>query len=176
MESELLAKVKIARRKHRNMGARILHSHLDLKEIGINKFERFISEHGLSVKPKKKYIKTTVGYYEKQDKNLINGLVLNNINQVIAGDITYLITPKYRYYIFTLKDMYSKRIVGIYGSTNMFSENAVKVLQQVKKLRGKDLAGCIHHSDAGSQYKSRVYKNLLSRCGIKMSINPSNLI
>lgn len=170
IENELLSMVLNARKLHKKMGARVMYSHLKLENIGINKFEKFISDQGLSAKIKKKHIVTTIGSYEKEDKNLINGLVLNNINQVIAGDITYLITAKYRYFIFTLKDMYSKRIVGIYGSVNMFSTNAVKVLQQVRKLRGDDLAGCIHHSDAGTQYKSKIYKNILSKSGLKMSI------
>ena len=32
------------------------------------------------------------------------------------------------------------------------------------------MLGCIHHSDAGTQYKSKIYKNLLVSCGLKMSI------
>jgi putative transposase len=170
IENEILPRILNARKRHKKMGARVMHAHLKVEEMGINKFEKFVSNHGLSVINKKKRIVTTIGVYEKQDKNLINGLVLNNINQVIAGDITYLITSNYRYFIFTLKDMYSKRIVGIYGSTNMFSLNAIKVLQQVKNLRGDDLEGCIHHSDAGTQYKAKIYKNMLSKCGVKMSI------
>lgn len=166
----MLLKVINARKRHKKMGARVMHSHLHVKEMGINKLEKCISNHGLSVKIKKKYVVTTIGQHDRQDENLINGLVLNNINQVIAGDITYLITSKYRYFIFTLKDMYSKRILGLYGSANMFSLNAVKVLQQVKKLRGNDLSGCIHHSDAGTQYKSTIYKNLLAKYDMKMSI------
>ena len=98
------------------MGSRVMYYQLKIDHIGINKFEKIVAEQGLTIKIKRKRIITTDGFYEKSDTNLINGLVLNNINQVIAGDITYLILDNKTYYIFTLKDMYSKRIIGLYGS------------------------------------------------------------
>ena len=138
--------------------------------MGINKFEKIVSRNGLSVVLKRKRIITTDGLYEKSDTNLINGLILNKINQVIAGDITYLILDHITYYIFTLKDMYSKRIVGLYGSDTMLAVNAVKTLKQVIKTRKQSINGCIHHSDAGSQYKSKAYKKVLKTNKITMSI------
>ncbi|MGB0879406.1 MAG: transposase [Polaribacter sp.] len=152
------------------MGSRVMFHHLGIQTIGVNKFEKIVSRNGLCVVVKRKRIRTTNGCYQKSDTNLINGLVLNKINQVIAGDITYLILEQITYYIFTLKDMYSKRIVGLYGSDTMLSKNAIKTLKQVIKLRGKNIAGCIHHSDAGSQYKSKAYKKILKTNNISMSI------
>lgn len=92
---------------------------LNIENIGINRFEKIVSENNLTVKIKKKRIITTQGYYEEGDINLLNGKELNDINQVIAGDITYLKTHKITFYICALKDMYSKRIVGLYGSDNI---------------------------------------------------------
>lgn len=152
------------------MGSRVMYYQLKIDHIGINKFEKIVAEQGLTIKIKRKRIITTDGFYEKSDTNLINGLVLNNINQVIAGDITYLILDNKTYYIFTLKDMYSKRIIGLYGSDTMMAINAVITLRQVIKLRGKCISNCIHHSDAGSQYKSKAYKNTLNKNQLKMSI------
>ena len=166
----MIEKIVIARKTHKKMGARSLYHNLKITEMGVNRFEQFISDNGLSVKRTKKRIITTHGQYEEHDKNLINGLVLNNVNQVIAGDITYFILDDKTYYIFTLKDMYSKRIVGLYGSENMLALNAIIVLKQALKLRGKNIADCIHHSDAGKQYKSNAYKDLLNTNGLVMSI------
>lgn len=170
MEKSIISKVQKARKKHKNMGARLLYYHLNIKEIGINKFEKIVSNYGLSVKIKRKRIITTDGLYEKSDKNLINGMRLENINQVIAGDITYLILKETTYYIFTLKDMYSKRIIGLYGSDNMKAINAMNTLKQAVRLRGKTIKECIHHTDAGSQYKSNIYKKMLKDNEMKMSI------
>lgn len=152
------------------MGSRVMFYQLKIEKIGINKFEKIVSEQGLTVKIKRKRIVTTDGFYEKSDTNLINGLILDNINQVIAGDITYLILNDKTYYIFTLKDMYSKRIIGLYGSDSMMAIYAIITLDQAIKLRGSDIYYCIHHSDAGSQYKSTAYKNKLNKYQIKMSI------
>ncbi len=170
LEEEIVSKVLKAREKHRTMGARMLYHYLNVTSIGINKFEQIVSRNGLSVAIKKKRIITTDGFYEEWDKNLINGLVLDDINQVIAGDITYFILKEETYYIFTLKDMYSKRIVGLYGSDTILSLNAIKTLGQVVKLRGSNINECIHHSDAGSQYKSTAYKNKLRKHQLVMSI------
>ena len=160
----------MVRKKHKTMGARVLYHQLKVTEVGVNKFEKILSESGLSVVIKRKRIITTDGVYEKSDRNLINGKALTNINQVIAGDITYLILEGKTYYIFTLKDMYSKRIVGLYGSNSMLAENAVRTLKQAIRLRGKEIMACIHHSDAGSQYKSNQYKKILANNQITMSI------
>ncbi|HAT76929.1 MAG TPA: hypothetical protein DCS19_08795 [Flavobacterium sp.] len=152
------------------MGSRTMYYQLKIDYIGINKFEKIVKENGLTIQQKRKRIITTDGFYEKCDTNLINGLTLHYINQVIAGDITYLILKDKTYYIFTLKDMYSKRIIGLYGSDTMMATNAIITLKQAIKLRGKDINNCIHHSDAGSQYKSIAYKNMLNKNQIKMSI------
>ncbi|MEG4230477.1 DDE-type integrase/transposase/recombinase [Microcoleus sp. N9_B1] len=166
----ILNQVQEVRRRHKKMGSRVMYHQLKINQIGINKFEKIISEHGLTIKTKRKRIITTNGLYEKSDINLINGLVLNNINQVIAGDLTYLVLNDKTYYIFTLKDMYSKRIIGLYGSDTMMAVNAIITLKQAIKLRGKSINDCIHHSDAGSQYKSKAYKDILNKNQMKMSI------
>lgn len=152
------------------MGSRVLYHHLEIHDVGINKFEKIVSKNGLTIKISKRRIVTTDGLYEKSDTNLINGLQLNGINQVIAADITYLILHNTTYYIFTLKDMYSKRIVGLYGSNTMMATNAIITLKQAIKLRGSSINNCIHHSDAGSQYKSNIYKKTLNSNKLKMSI------
>ncbi len=106
-----------------------------LKKIA--ELERVIGQQQLQLIYKESVIQCASEYLgDDWDKNLINGLVLDDINQVIAGDITYFILKEETYYIFTLKDMYSKRIVGLYGSDTMLSLNAIKTLGQVVKLRG----------------------------------------
>lgn len=166
----IVSQVKSIRTKHKNMGSRVLFHQLQIDCVGINKFEKIISDYGLNISSKRKRIVTTIGFYEKSDKNLINGLVLNNINQAIAGDITYLILKDKTYYIFTLKDMYSRRIIGLYASDTMMAANAIITLKQAIKLRGESINNCIHHTDAGTQYKSKAYKEVLTRNKIKMSI------
>ena len=45
--------------------------------------------------------------------NLINGKSICNINQVVAGDLTYVFIGRSLFYVFSLQDLYSNRIVGM---------------------------------------------------------------
>ncbi len=158
----ILSKVRTARTQmaYRNMGARPLYYALDIKGVGINSFEQLLSDNGLNVLPRRNKRKTTSGVYWINDVNLVKNTSINGINQVILGDITYLPVNGTFYYIYTLKDAYSKRILGLYGSDSLEAINAVKCLKQAIRIRGAvQLRGCIHHTDAGSQYKSRIYRN-----------------
>jgi putative transposase len=171
IEKEMLEKVKLVRKNHFRMGSRPLYYAAKIMEVGINKFERFMSNQGLTIKQKRRRTRTTIAGPGSNFPNKINGLILNGINQVISGDITYYWENEKLYYIFTLKDLYSKRIVGLVGSDNMKALNAMKAFKQVIELRGiENLKSMIHHTDRGSQYKSNDYNLLLKSAKIDISM------
>lgn len=145
---------------YKKMGSRPLHTALGINQIGINQFEKLLSENSLTVPFKRRRIITTEGLRDNSDVNRIKGLEIRDINKVISGDITYFYAEDELYYIFTLKDAYSKMIVGLYGSKTMRATSAVMCLKQVIRMRKYNaLKDCIHHSDAGSQYKSALYRS-----------------
>lgn len=166
----IITLVKSKRERFKRLGSRRLFYHLNIETVGINRFEKIVSEHNLTVITRKRRVITTQGYYEEGDINMLNGRELNDINQVIAGDITYLKTHNRTYFICTLKDMYSKRIVGLYGATNMLATSVIKALNQAVRLRGKSIHGCIHHTDAGGQYRANIYKKLMKAYHLVKSI------
>ncbi len=171
VEEDILKKVREYRQNNLRTGSRVLYHILNIKTIGITKFERLLSSHNLCGKVKKNSMKTTRGFSEERDKNLINGFILNDINLVIVGDITYFRVDSKFYYIFTLKDAYSKKVLGLGGYLHMTKDKALIVLNQaIEERKEKNLKGTIHHSDAGSQYKSNEYKQRLSSCKMRMSI------
>lgn len=142
----------------------------EMPEFGITKFEKLMSELGMTQKQRRKWIKTTIPV-KHQYPNLINGKVINDISMVVAGDITYYYTGGQRYYIFTLKDLYSKRLMGLYGSRHMYAQCALEAFKQMKEVRSKEqMRGMIHHTDAGSQYLSTIYKTELERNKIQISV------
>lgn len=158
---QLLSEVAEARSimDYRKMGARPLYHALGVKGMGVNKFEQILSAGGMNVVIKRNHRKTTNGLRWKEDVNRVKNTRIYDINKVILGDITYLPVDGEFYYIYTLKDAYSKRIIGLHGAKDMEAASAVKCLKQAIRLRGaKNLKGCIHHSDAGSQYKSNLYR------------------
>jgi len=171
----LLTLVKAWRKHHPGMSARQLHYSMSNKNIiipiGINKFEKLLSEQGLNVAPTYRQIPRTsdgkgLGHYS----NLTNNLVLTAINQLIVADITYFRVNSTWCYLFLLKDAYSQRVLSLVPSRNMEYINAMKCLDQAIALRGDNaMANCIHHSDNGSQYNAKVYKQRLQSLNILIS-------
>jgi transposase InsO family protein len=154
--------------KDRRAGSRSLYYNLDIKTrlgIGISKFEQIMSVHGLSLVPLRIRVVTTRSSMQSWNySNLINGLSINDINQVVAGDLTYVSVNGSRNYLFCLTDLYSARIVGYHLGPNMRAEDAKHAFDQWVGLRGKqNLKGCIHHTDGGSQYFSGLYLSALDQ-------------
>ena len=173
---QIIPIVREWRIKHPRMGSRALYysiknvGGIDLG-LGVNRFERLMSTSGLTIKPgRTRIVKTSDGKGKGDYPNLINGLILDNVNQLIAGDITYYNIDGQCSYIFTLKDIYSQRVLGLIPSLTMEASIAIQCLEQVFMLR-KDinLQGCIHHSDNGSQYNSTAYKKMLTDAGMLIS-------
>lgn len=164
------------RKNHSKMGSRSLYysitnaGGIDLG-IGVTKFEKLMSKAGMTIDiRKKKWIKTSDGLGKSNYPNLINGLELNGINQLIVGDITYYKIGDCTYYIFTLKDVYSQRILGLVPAKSLEGKHAYGCLTQaLEQRKAQKLRGCIHHSDNGSQYNATKYVNKLLDVGMKIS-------
>jgi len=165
------------RADHPKMAARPMHYMLNIDMMGINKFEELISSLGLGIKRKKLWIKTTNSNHNYHTYgNLVNGIVLNGINQLWVSDITYFIVAGKVYYIIFIQDVYSRSILGYLASDNMYTINNIEALKMALKNRGaKAILGLIHHSDKGSQYCSNEYIKLLKNSGMKISMASNSL-
>lgn len=85
-----------------------------------------------------------------------------DINQLWLTDITEHRTGEGKLYLCAVKDVCSNRIVGYSISDRMRSSLAVQALENAVTRRD-DVAGCIVHSDRGSQFRSRKFALALSR-------------
>ena len=74
-------------------------------------------------------------------------------------------TAEGKIYLCAVKDVYSRRIVGYSIGNRMKASLAVAALNNAVARRG-DVAGCILHSDRGSQFRSRKLKRALVRHGM----------
>ena len=83
-------------------------------------------------------------------------------NQVWLADITEHATAEGKLYLCAIKDVYSNRIVGYSIDSRMKSRLAVAALESAVNRRG-EVAGCILHSDRGSQFRSRKFVRALHR-------------
>lgn len=171
----LLQKVLAYRENHPRMGSRPLyHTMKNAGEhipIGITKFEQLLSKKSLTVGTiRSRYPKTSDGKGKESYENLTNGLKLNGINQLIVADITYFDISECRTYIFTLKDVYSQRILSLRPSKDMYHENALLCLKDMMvERKSTSFTACVHHSDNGSQYNSQNYKRQLEVMKIQIS-------
>ena len=81
-------------------------------------------------------------------------------NQLWLTDITEHWTSEGKLYLCAIKDVYSNRIVGYSIDSRMKSRLAVAALNNAVAMRG-DVAGCVVHSDRGSQFRSRKFVRTL---------------
>lgn len=167
---QVLDQVREIRKNHPVMGCRPLYYKLQDPGIGINTFEQLMVREGLTIPRRKKRIVTTQSTGQHKYKNLTNGLCLNDINQLVVGDITYYQSVEILFYIFCLKDAYSGRIVGLTGDSNMMWDKAMACLGQLIALRGEAaLKGMIHHTDGGGQFRSKDYIKKLVDLHVRIS-------
>jgi transposase InsO family protein len=83
-------------------------------------------------------------------------------NQLWLSDITEHRTGEGKLYLCAIKDVFSNRIVGYSIDSRMKSWLAVQALASAVARRG-DVAGCIVHTDRGSQFRSRKFVHALDR-------------
>jgi len=91
------------------------------------------------------------------------------VNDVWAGDITYLRTNEGWMYLAVVMDFYSRRIVGWHIDKRMTTDLISKALMKAVNLRQPN-KGLVFHSDRGSQYTSQSYRHLLQSYGLRTSM------
>jgi putative transposase len=87
------------------------------------------------------------------------------LNRLWLTDITEHWTGKGKLYLCVVKDVFSNRGVGYSIRDRMKSQLAVDAIESAVARRG-DVAGCIVHSDRGSQCRSRKVRRALNRHGL----------
>lgn len=83
-------------------------------------------------------------------------------NQLWLSDITEHPTGVGTLYLCAIKDVFSNRIVGYSIDSRMTSQIAVNALNNAAARRG-EVAGCILHTDRGSQFRSQKLVHALQR-------------
>ncbi|MCW1250085.1 IS3 family transposase, partial [Acaricomes phytoseiuli] len=85
------------------------------------------------------------------------------------ADITEHWTGEGKLYLCAIKDAHSNRIVGYSIDARMKSSLAVDALNNAIAMRraaGTEVAGCVLHTDRGSQFRSRKFVHTINRHGM----------
>jgi putative transposase len=132
---------------------------------------RLLREDNLLCIRKRKFLVTTDSYHSRRVyPNLAGQMVLTGINQLWVADITYIRLETEFVYLAVVIDAISRRVIGWALERTMEDELTLAALRMALDLR-RPPAGCVHHSDRGSQYASGDYTDLLKAHGCEISMS-----
>jgi len=137
-----------------------------------DRVRRLMREHNLiALQPKTYTPQTSDGRADLPSPNLLLDQPLPALpNQVWAGDITFIPSGEKWLYLAVVIDLCSRRIVGWALADHMRSDLVVEALQQAIDSRCHT-DGLTFHSDRGSQYGSRGFRQVLQRSGMRQSMS-----
>jgi putative transposase len=150
-DADIRGKIEQLRVVHKRAGYRPLLHHLKRNgiTIGETKLRRIIKKFSLEIWPHKKFVRTTDSNHNYLTyPNLIKEMTIDNINQVWAGDITYIRINNGFVYLAVLLDLYSRKVIGWAISKKIDGQLALDALKMALSTRCPP-RGVIHHSDRG---------------------------
>lgn len=138
--------------------------------VNRKKIRRLMREHDLQPRTRRRFVVTTDSDHDGPIfPNLAKGFVPSGPNQLWVSDITYVALPTRFIYVAIILDAWSRLIVGYAIGRSIDARLTVAALKTAIDRR-KPPAGCIHHSDRGSQYASEIYREALSANGLNGSM------
>ena len=133
---------------------------------------RVIKKYGLQLCRKRKQVfkPEDQGFEEIKIPNLTKDLSVIAPNVVWATDFTYLKFQSKDYYLCTYIDVFTREIVGWNLSDTHDTDFILEAFRKAVQNTGN--VHSISHSDQGSEYRSRAYREILESYEIKISMSP----
>ncbi|CAM3021510.1 IS3 family transposase [Vibrio diazotrophicus] len=119
--------------------------------------------------PNHRYRKASQEHVEIPN-HLSRQFAVTSPNQVWVGDVTYVWTGQRWMYLAVVIDLFARKPIGWAMSVSPDSKLTGKALAMAFESRSKP-KGVMFHSDQGSHYTSRFYRQLLWRYQIKQSLS-----
>jgi len=166
-DKELFMEVeKIYYEFSRRYGSDRIHKELRDREIRTSRkrVERIMAENDLkSIYNTRKKVKTTDSNHDLPvSPNLLNReFEVMKPNLVWVSDITYIHSRQGWLYLCQIKDLFSRKVVGWSIADHMRTEMVLEALDMAVKTRSPK-PGLLFHSDRGSQYCSRIFRDALN--------------
>jgi putative transposase len=91
-------------------------------------------------------------------------------NLVWVGDLTEIPNDEGPFYLASVLDLHSRRVVGFAMGAHHDAELATAALQVAVAVRGGDVAGVIFHSDQGGEYTGEVFRAACARAEVRQSM------
>ncbi len=155
-------------------GSRRMKKALAAQGIAVSrtKARQLMKDAGVQVRHRRKYKATTNSHHTQPvfANHLARQFKVKQVDQVYAGDITYLWTGEGWLYLAVVMDLCSRKVVGWSMSSRMTAQLVCDALTMAIWQR-RPKAGLIHHSDRGSQYASKHFAKLLKNQRFKGSMS-----
>jgi putative transposase len=136
---------------------------------------RVMRVNGLGIKPRRRFVATTDGDHDQPIfPNLYRNVIPSRPDLVWVADITYIRLSVGFCYLAAILDACSRKVVG-YAISKNINEQLTQAALNAAVVARRPPAGCIHHSDRGSQYASANYRRMLAEAGMRGSMSaPGN--
>lgn len=174
-EQVVIELVQAERRKNPRMGTRKLYHKLKPAMrakrivIGRDKLFEILRSNDMLVAPRRSRGPHTTDGAATWWKNILAEAEIDGANQGWVADISYLYTLDGFCYMALISDVYSRKIIGWDVSETLELDGALRGLNMALKALPKG-ATPIHHSDRGSQYRSKAYIQRLQSSGCFISM------
>jgi putative transposase len=172
----------IARARTERFGCRFgarkmwLHLRRNGHDVARCTVERLMAQHGWTGALRGKKPRTTIAApADSRPADLVDrDFTATAPNQLWVADFTYVPTWSGTVYVAFIFDVYSRRVVGWRAATTMTTDLVLDTLEHAIWSRARegiaDLAGLVHHTDAGSQYTSFAFTTRLIEAGVDASV------
>ena len=167
-DTEIVARIRVICDEFEAYGYRRVTAALRHQGLVVNgkKIRRLMREHALQPRRRRRYVATTDSDHDNPIfPNLAAGMAVDGPNQLWVADITYVAITAGFVYLAVILDAWSRRVVGYGISRSIDARLTIAALQAAIRAR-RPLAGCVHHSDRGSQYASAAYREIIEDNGL----------
>jgi putative transposase len=129
--------------------------------VNHKRLKRLMREHGLNARRRRRYVTTTDSDHDQPIfPNRARDIIVDGPDQLWVADLTYVAVAVGFVYVAVIMDAWSRRIVGYAMSRRIDVRLTLAALDAAIALRGPP-AGCVHHTDRGSQYAAEKYRDRL---------------
>ena len=172
-DTRLVAKIRAIHTMSRETyGSPRIHAALrhEGETVGRRRVERIMREYGIQACSERLYRRMTgLSRQFVMVKNEIHKLVVDRIDQLWVGDITYLKVGKEWRYLATVMDRYSRRLLGWALGKERTTSLTRRALKQAMRSRQPEKPP-IFHSDRGVEYISTDYRKEIQKLGLTQSV------
>jgi len=177
-DAKLATQIRVIHKQsNETYGSPRIHAQLqhDGTRVGRKRVARVMRKERIDVRLRRRFRKTTDSKHGHPiAPNLLKRRFsiksIRALDRVWASDITYIDTMEGWLYLAVVLDLRSRRVVGWSMSQSLESTIVLDALRMALSRRqpGK---GVLHHSDRGSQYADKLFRQLLKDHGMRCSMS-----